>query len=237
MRLLLYTFSFGLLYSLPLWGEPRSIEAACLGLYRTLAVEPEFQPLVSWLYAKQNNSGDILQWAGKIPSREELGFSSFNRLFAFYGKNRSGHFEKNLIPDEVYDSKPFQEFLKSEGRNEKIVIKRKNGRWYLENFDRLHEFKGYFDRFLVFDLMRALMEARGKGETNLKLRKDEAAWRDKTTPMDRLIPTEVAEEWRDDKFVNIEFPMEGYVEKGADIRAYRENLYRRLWIFTITRRT
>lgn len=167
----------------------------------------------------QEDVGRFLMFASSNYKFEELAKSDFRKLFALYGKDETGAWVKNLIPDSILQSKDFEK-LKENSPKVKFVTR--NGKTYLENFESLNGEDLKNTLFL-------LLQGRGRNGTNLALRKIPEAWVDKTSRFDKMISDQLAEEWRDEnRFAGFEFSMQGHVEKGKDLREYVKHIWLRV---------
>jgi hypothetical protein len=199
-------------------------ETYCLTLLRTLGAEWEFSPVrLELLRESQNNVRAFFSGPGL--AAQEIHDSRFRELFGFYGRTKAGTWTRDFVPNRIAQTDRFKKMtgaipLKTATHNEGVILVQPEA---LEA-----------EEYGI--LIRGLMEARGKREGDLKLRKNAAAWSDKTSDLDKMIPDELAEEWRRDDYggnvyMGFEFPMAEPVRDRKYLSDYIRNLWVRLGLF------
>lgn len=197
-------------------SKPTQVTVPC-----TWGVEFEYQSILSVRY-----NPAIFEDLNNSNITREFGESDFRKLFSFFA-NQNGVWIENRIPGNILSDADLAEIRRI---FPSVILLREDstGLIRLENWET-------FDGQHLMRFLKFVLERRGPRSSVLKLRKRPAAWRFKNNFYDRLIPDQLAEEWRRDPehpkgfaFVNIEFPMQGGVESLGEVRNYLRNLFSRL---------
>lgn len=183
---------------------------------RTLGVEWEFSaPMFSCAPGGDSFVEEYLRREHCLSAFRESGFRG---LFSVYGQDEDGSLKQWLIPRRVADAKGFEKIIARHGE----LFFSSGAKVFMRDWTTW----GNADDFP--DVLNSLMNAKGEDGLDLVICRNPEAWRGMDSELDRMIPDELAEEWRRGKFLEVEFPMNGCVRQRSDILAYVRNLWLRL---------